>query len=105
VWIVGRVAEDERTDTESILNASKLYDCRETPMDKLGMHALHWKSETNRWEEIGWDEFLAFRELCVPFKPLPDVTSGIHHFVVCVCGEGQTHNIIPHKYWSSRAAR
>jgi len=67
-------------------------------MDNDGMHALHWKPGKNRWEEVGWDDFLAFREFLTPFKPLPGVTSGIHHFVVCVCGEGQTYNIIPHKY-------
>jgi hypothetical protein len=67
-------------------------------MDKDGMHALHWQPENNRWTEVGWDDFLAFRECFVPFKPLLGLTAGVHHFVVCVCGEGQTFNIIPHKY-------
>jgi len=49
-------------------------------------------------EEIGWDDFLAFRESFAAFKPLPGIAGGVHHFVVCVCGEGQTYNIIPHKY-------
>jgi len=66
-------------------------------MDDDGMHALHWRKEDNRWEEIRWDDFLAFREF-VPFKPLPGIAGGVHHFVVCVCGDGQTYNIIPHKY-------
>lgn len=67
-------------------------------MDSNGMHALHWRKEDNRWEEIEWDDFLAFRECFAPFKPLPGIAGGVHHFVVCVCGEGRTYNIIPHKY-------
>ncbi len=67
-------------------------------MDSDGMRALHWRREDNRWEEIGWDDFLAFREFFAPFKPLPGIAGGVHYFVVCVCGEGQTYNIIPHKY-------
>jgi hypothetical protein len=39
-------------------------------MDNDGMHALHWKPEKNRWEEVNWDDFLAFREFFAPFKPL-----------------------------------
>jgi hypothetical protein len=33
--------------------------------------ALHWLSDENRWSEIDWDDFLAFREFMVPFRPLP----------------------------------
>jgi hypothetical protein len=32
------------------------------------------------------------------FRPLADVGSGVHYFVVCICAEEQTWNIIPHKY-------
>jgi hypothetical protein len=62
------------------------------------MRALRWVPEDNRWIEVDWNDFLAFRGFMVPQAPLPGVTGGIHHFVVCVCGEEQTFNIIPHKY-------
>lgn len=67
-------------------------------MQNHDMRALHWLPERNRWEPIDWDAFLAFRELMVPFAPLPSVTGGIHYFVVVVADEEQTFNIIPHKY-------
>jgi hypothetical protein len=61
-------------------------------------HALCIVPEGNRWVEISWEDILAFREFMVPFKALPGVAGGVHHFVVCICGDGQTYNIIPHKY-------
>ena len=59
---------------------------------------IAWRLEENRWVAIGWDDFCAFRELFTPFRPLADVGSGVHYFVVCICAEEQTWNIIPHKY-------
>jgi hypothetical protein len=59
---------------------------------------LHWLPEEDRWVEIDWDDFAAFREFLTPFRPLPGVAGGVHYFVVCICGDGQTYNIIPHKY-------
>src|SRR5215472_8648132 len=67
-------------------------------MDEHSTHALHWLPDENRWAGIDWDDFLAFRELSGPIRPLPGVAGGVHYFVVCICGEGQTFNIIPHKY-------
>src|SRR6266404_1852982 len=67
-------------------------------MDNDGMHALHWKPEKNRSEEVGWDDFLAFRAFFTPFKPLRRDKWHSPFRRLCVCGEGQTYNIIPHKY-------
>ena len=67
-------------------------------MTRSGNRALHWLPDEDRWEEIDWDAFLAFRESMVPFAPLPGVNGGIHHFVVCVCDDKKTYNIIGHKY-------
>jgi hypothetical protein len=67
-------------------------------MAGLNNHVLHWRPEENRWVAIGWDDFCAFRELFTPFRPLADVGSGVHYFVVCICAGEQTWNIIPHKY-------
>jgi hypothetical protein len=67
-------------------------------MDDDSTRALHWLPDENRWAEIDWDDFLAFREFMVPFRVLPGVGGGVHYFVVCICGDGQTYNIIPHKY-------
>jgi|SRR6266478_5287722 hypothetical protein len=63
-------------------------------MDDTKMRVLHWRPEENRWLEIDWDDFAAFRALFTPFRPLADVGPGVHHFVVCACGEEQTWNII-----------
>jgi hypothetical protein len=67
-------------------------------MDDTKMRVLHWRPEENRWLEIDWDDFAAFRALFTPFRPLADVGPGVHYFVVCACGEEQTWNIIAHKY-------
>jgi hypothetical protein len=67
-------------------------------MDEHGMRALHWLPEQDLWAEIDWNDFLAFRAFYVPFKRLPGVAAGVHYFVVCVCADEQTYNIIPHKY-------
>jgi hypothetical protein len=71
---------------------------QEDDMDDTAMRVLHWRPEENRWVEVGWDDFGAFRALFTPFRPLAGVGPGVHHFVVCACGEEQTWNIIPHKY-------
>jgi hypothetical protein len=62
------------------------------------MHVLCWVPEESRWTDVGWDDFIAFCAHFAPFAPLPGVAGGIYHFVVCVCAEGQTFNIVPHKY-------
>jgi hypothetical protein len=67
-------------------------------MDDDSMRALHWLPDENRWVEVDWDDFLAFREFVVPFRPLHGVAGGVHYFVVCVCDHAWTYNIIPHKY-------
>jgi hypothetical protein len=64
---------------------------------ELSNRTLHWLNDEDCWVEIDWDDFLAFRELRTPFRALPGVAGGVHYFVVCVCGDGQTYNIIPHK--------
>lgn len=68
------------------------------------MRALHWRPEENRWTPIDWGDFLAFREFFAPFKPLVGISAGVHYFVVCVCDDVQTWNIIPHKYLVARAS-
>lgn len=67
-------------------------------MDEDSMHVLHWLPDENRWIEVGKNDFSAFRELCVPFRPLPGVAGGVHYFIVCACDESETVNIIPHRY-------
>jgi hypothetical protein len=67
-------------------------------MNDPGRIALHWRPDENRWAEIDWDDFLAFREWMVPFRPLPGVEAGIHYFAVCIFDDVQTWNLIPHKY-------
>jgi hypothetical protein len=67
-------------------------------MDDDSTRVLHWLPGENRWVEIDWDDFLAFREVTVPFRALPGVAGGVHYFVVCICDDGQTYNVIPHKY-------
>jgi hypothetical protein len=51
---------------------------RRPNMDDDSMRALHWLPDENRWVEIDWDEFLAFREFMVPFRSLPGVAGGVH---------------------------
>jgi hypothetical protein len=67
-------------------------------MNDDSMHALHWLPVENRWVEIDWDDFLAFRQFLGPFSPITGIAGGVHYFVVCVCDDAQTYNIIPHKY-------
>jgi hypothetical protein len=67
-------------------------------MDDDSMYVLHWLPDENRWVEVGRDDFSALREMFVPFQPLPGLAWGVHYFVVCICNEGETVNIIPHKY-------
>lgn len=67
-------------------------------MDADGKRVLHWVPEKDSWREVGWDDFAAVREFLVEFRPLPGLNAGIQYFVVCVCDNQQTFNIIPHKY-------
>jgi hypothetical protein len=62
------------------------------------MRAFRWVSDDNCWVEVGWNDFLAFREFMVPFVALPGVAAGVHYFVVCVCDDKQVFNLIAHKY-------
>jgi hypothetical protein len=65
---------------------------------KTHNRALYWLPEEDRWEEIDWKAFLAFREWVVPFAPLPGVNGGVHYFVACICDDKKTYNIVGHKY-------
>jgi hypothetical protein len=67
-------------------------------MSDLETIPLHWNADASRWERINWDDFVAFRAISEPFKPLPGIHGGIHYFAVCVCEAGETVNIIGHKY-------
>src|SRR5260370_42278752 len=69
------------------------------------MRVLHWRPEENRWVEIAWKDFCAFRALFEPFRPLAGASAGVHYFVVCVCDDVQTWNIIPHKYLVERSGK
>jgi hypothetical protein len=62
-------------------------------------HILHWLPDENRWEQITWKSWMAFRaDLGDAFVPLNGVSGGIHYFVACALDEKSTLNIIPHKY-------
>jgi hypothetical protein len=67
-------------------------------VDDNAMRVLHWRPEENCWVKIAWKDFCAFRALFEPFRPLAGVSAGVHYFVVCVCNDVQTWNIIAHKY-------
>lgn len=59
---------------------------------------LHWLGRGQRWEEIGWAAWCAFRGMDVPFKPLRGVESGLHYFAVCAHDGVHTREIFQHKY-------
>jgi len=59
---------------------------------------LHWLPAEDRWEAISWDDWLQFRELKHPFMPLPEISGGIHYFIVCIHDDSTPINLIPHKY-------
>jgi hypothetical protein len=67
-----------------------------------GIQVLHWSPEKERWEQISWSAWTAFRNLSEPFVPLPGISSGIHWFVVCIHDAGLPINLIPHKYLIER---
>jgi hypothetical protein len=66
--------------------------------DEDHMRILHWKPEADRWEDIPYDKWMAFRGLGTPFVPLSGVTGGIHYFIVSIHDDGVAVNLIPHKY-------
>jgi hypothetical protein len=68
-----------------------------------GQQVLHWRDGT--WHRIAWQKWTGFRELDGSFAPLPDLTEGEHHFVVCVVEDGRLYNIIPHRYLIDRDGR
>src|SRR5213593_3619682 len=51
-----------------------------------GQQVLHWRG--GEWHRIAWQDWMNFREYG-PFAPLPYVTLGDHHFVVCVVEDGR----------------
>jgi hypothetical protein len=69
-----------------------------------GQQVLHWRD--GAWHRIAWDNWSNFRDvLGNSFAPLPYVTAGEHHFVVCVVEDGRLYNIIPHRYLIDRDGR
>jgi hypothetical protein len=63
-----------------------------------GLQVLHWR-------DGAWQDWMSFRELDATFAPLPYVTAGEHHFVVCVIEDGRLYNILPHRYLIDRDGR
>jgi hypothetical protein len=61
-----------------------------------GQQVLHWRA--GAWHRTAWQDWMSFREPGASFTPLPYVTAGEHHFVVCIVEDGRLHNIIPHRY-------
>ena len=64
---------------------------------------LHWR--TGAWHRIAWQNWMSFRAVTEPFAPLPYVTAGEHHFVVCIVEDGRLYNVIPHRYLIDRDGR
>jgi hypothetical protein len=60
------------------------------------MQVLHWLPEEDRWELIGWANWVAF--VWPPQACLPGVPAGIHYFIVCIHHDGAPLNLILHKY-------
>jgi hypothetical protein len=75
------------------------------PMVSLneGQQVLHWRD--GAWHRIAWQDWSNFRALSAPFAPLPCVTAGEHHFVVCIVEDGRLYNILPHRYLIDRDGR
>jgi hypothetical protein len=67
-----------------------------------GLQVLHWRGA---WHRIAWEDWMSFRTLNTAFAPLPDVTAGEHHFVVCAVEDGRLYNIHPHRYLIDRDGR
>ena len=59
---------------------------------------LHWLADGQRWEEIRWKDWCAFREIEQPFRPLRGVNGGLHYFAVCAHDGTHTSQIFQHKY-------
>jgi hypothetical protein len=68
-----------------------------------GQQVLHWLG--GAWHRIALQEWMSFRETGAAFTPLPYVTGGEHHFVVCIVEDGRLHNILPHRYLIDRDGR
>ena len=68
-----------------------------------GQQVLHWRG--GAWHRIAWQDWMSFRALDGNFAPLPYVTAGEHHFVVCAVEDGRLYNIIPHRYLIDRDSR
>ena len=68
-----------------------------------GQQVLHWRDGV--WHRIAWPDWMSFRGLADSFVPLPGVTAGEHHFVVCVVEDGRLYNILPHRYLIDRDGR
>src|SRR5260221_11741064 len=69
-----------------------------------GQQVLHWRG--GAWHRIAWEDWSNFRDvLGGSFAPLPNVTAGEHHFVVCIVEDGRLYNIIPHRYLIDRDGR
>jgi len=52
----------------------------ESDMVELNNHVLHWRPEENRWVEIAWDDFCAFREFFTPSRRGNRSTHWCMHF-------------------------
>jgi hypothetical protein len=72
-------------------------------LDDDGQQVLHWRS--GAWHRIAWQDWMNFREQGASFAPLPFVTAGEHHFVVCAVEDGRLFNILPHRYLIDRDGR
>ena len=59
---------------------------------------LHWLPDEDRWEDIPWDAWAAFRGIMAPSVGLPGISGGIHHFMVVVFDGDTPVNLISHKY-------
>jgi hypothetical protein len=67
-------------------------------MAELNNHVLPGALKRTVGSQSGGMTFARSASCSTPFRPLADVGSGVHYFVVCICAEEQTWNIIPHKY-------
>jgi hypothetical protein len=66
-----------------------------------GKQVLHWRG--GAWHRIAWDDWMSFRNIQGDsFVPLPYVTAGEHHFIVCAVEDGRLYNILPHRYLIDR---
>ena len=68
------------------------------PFRDENLNVLHWRSDEDRWENLKWEDWTAFRGVLSPSVGLKGITGGVHHFAVVVLSDGKPVNIIPHKY-------